>query len=168
MFISYTYIGGERGRDLLLRVLPTSELGWKLEVKSETKNFENHSFKTASVPATYTQPRRWRTAVFRSNERFDVSAHQTTYYHHIYGTYHILGVLLIALPGMIYDKICTNKVSCACVCMKCKFFAEYKTFALRPRVFSRALGCGARRGPACTPPLKCGSRRLCDLTKSGK
>ena len=36
--------------------------------------------------------------------------------------------------------------------------AEYKTFLLWPRVFSRALGCGARRGLACTPRCKCGSR----------
>ena len=28
----------------------------------------------------------------------------------------------------------------------------------RPPVFSRVLGCGARRGPACTPRCKCGSR----------
>ena len=27
-----------------------------------------------------------------------------------------------------------------------------------PRVFSRALGCGARKGPASTPRRKCGSR----------
>ena len=33
---------------------------------------------------------------------------------------------------------------------KIYFFPEYKTFLLRPRVFSRALDCGARRGPACT------------------
>ena len=35
---------------------------------------------------------------------------------------------------------------------------EYKTSLFRPRVFSRALGCGARRRPACTPRCKCGSR----------
>ena len=38
------------------------------------------------------------------------------------------------------------------------FVPEYKTFLFRPRVFSRALGCGARRGPACVQWCKCGFR----------
>ena len=38
------------------------------------------------------------------------------------------------------------------------FFAGYKTFLFQPRVFSRALGCGARRGAACTPRRKCRPR----------
>ena len=42
--------------------------------------------------------------------------------------------------------------------VKLTFFPEYKTFLFRPRVFCRALGCGERRGPDCTPRCKCGSR----------
>ena len=38
------------------------------------------------------------------------------------------------------------------------FFSGIQNFLFRSRVFSRALGCGARRGPACTPRCKCGSR----------
>ena len=38
------------------------------------------------------------------------------------------------------------------------FFPEYKAFLFQPRVFSHALGCGARRAPACTPRCKGGSR----------
>ena len=38
------------------------------------------------------------------------------------------------------------------------FFAEYKTFLFRLRVFSHALGCEARRGGACTPRCKRVSR----------
>ena len=45
-----------------------------------------------------------------------------------------------------------------CVRTKCTFFAEYKSFLFRPWVFSRDLGCGARRGAACTPQRKFGSR----------
>ena len=37
------------------------------------------------------------------------------------------------------------------------FFAEYVPFLFRPRALSRALGCGARMGPACTQRCKCGS-----------
>ena len=37
-------------------------------------------------------------------------------------------------------------------------FPEYKTFLLRSRVFARALGCGARRGPSCTRRSRCGFR----------
>ena len=39
------------------------------------------------------------------------------------------------------------------LCVKCflfLFFPECKTFLFRPRVCSLALGCGARRGGACT------------------
>ena len=38
------------------------------------------------------------------------------------------------------------------------FFPEYASFLFRPLVFSRALGGGACRGPACTPRCKFGSR----------
>ena len=44
------------------------------------------------------------------------------------------------------------------LCIKLTFFQGYNSFIILPRVFSRALGCGARRGPACTPWCKCGSR----------
>ena len=37
-------------------------------------------------------------------------------------------------------------------------FSGLQAFLFRPGVFSRTLGCGARRGPACTPRCKCGSR----------
>ena len=37
-----------------------------------------------------------------------------------------------------------------CTCTKCIFFAHRQRFISRPRVFPRALGCGARRGPART------------------
>ena len=43
------------------------------------------------------------------------------------------------------------------IVLKTGLFPEYETFYFRPRVFSRALGCGARRGPTCTR-CKCGSR----------
>ena len=36
--------------------------------------------------------------------------------------------------------------------------SQFHAFLRRPWVFSRALGCGARRGPACTPRRKFGSR----------
>ena len=42
--------------------------------------------------------------------------------------------------------------------MKYTFFAEHATFLLGAPVFSRALGCAARMGLACTPRRKCGSR----------
>ena len=46
-----------------------------------------------------------------------------------------------------------------CILLSIKWvFPEYKTFLFRPRVFSCALGCGALRGPACTPRCKCESR----------
>ena len=38
------------------------------------------------------------------------------------------------------------------------FFAEFIVFLLQPRVFSRALVCGALRKAACTRWSKCGSR----------
>ena len=38
------------------------------------------------------------------------------------------------------------------------FFAHCPAFHFWPRVFSRALGCGERRGAACTQRHKCGSR----------
>ena len=38
------------------------------------------------------------------------------------------------------------------------FFPEYQTFLVRPRIVPRAPGCGARRGPVCTPRCKCRSR----------
>ena len=41
---------------------------------------------------------------------------------------------------------------------KCIFFKRSHAFLRRPWVFSRALGCGARREPACTSRRKCGSR----------
>ena len=44
------------------------------------------------------------------------------------------------------------------IVLKTGLFPEYETFYFRPRVFSRALGCGARRGPMCRPRRKCGSR----------
>ena len=37
-------------------------------------------------------------------------------------------------------------------------FGHLYAFFRRPCVFSRALGCGARRGAACTPRRKFGSR----------
>ena len=40
---------------------------------------------------------------------------------------------------------------------KC-FFKHLQAFLRRPWVFSRALGCGVRRGTACTPRRKFGSR----------
>ena len=46
------------------------------------------------------------------------------------------------------------------------FFAEY-SFRFRPRVFSRAFGCGTRRGPACTPRRKCESRADCVACAAG-
>ena len=41
-----------------------------------------------------------------------------------------------------------------CVC----FFLHLRAFLWRPWVVCRALGCGARRGPTCTPRRKFGSR----------
>ena len=41
---------------------------------------------------------------------------------------------------------------------KIAFILEYKTFIFWSLVFSRGLGCGARRGAACTRRCKCGSR----------
>ena len=38
------------------------------------------------------------------------------------------------------------------------FWYMSRDFILWPRVFSRALGCAAHRGPACTPRRECGSR----------
>ena len=46
----------------------------------------------------------------------------------------------------------------ACICTKCTCFARLHALLGRPRVISRALGCGARRGAACTPRRKCWSR----------
>ena len=44
-----------------------------------------------------------------------------------------------------------------CITMyQMQFFPEYKTFIFRPRVYSHALGWGARKGPG--PRCKCGSR----------
>ena len=40
--------------------------------------------------------------------------------------------------------------------MKRAFVPSRSAFLPRSRVFSRALGCGARRGAACTPRHKCG------------
>ena len=36
------------------------------------------------------------------------------------------------------------------LCTKCTVFAYGQHFLFRPRIFSRAVGCGARRGGACT------------------
>ena len=44
------------------------------------------------------------------------------------------------------------------ICMECTFFAHSHALLFRSRVFSRALGCGARRGPACTLRSKIGPR----------
>ena len=44
------------------------------------------------------------------------------------------------------------------VCTKLTFFAHRIPFLFRPRVFSRALGCGARRGPAWYTGRKFGAR----------
>ena len=44
---------------------------------------------------------------------------------------------------------CTSKSVCE-VYMGCTFFAHRPAFLFWPRVFSRSLGCGARREPACT------------------
>ena len=38
------------------------------------------------------------------------------------------------------------------------FSAEHRTFFFRPQPFPRALDWGTRRGPACAPQRKCGSR----------
>ena len=50
------------------------------------------------------------------------------------------------------------KGSLVCIGTKWTFSRNTFTFHLRPRVFSRAVGCGARRGAACTPRRKRGSR----------
>ena len=54
-----------------------------------------------------------------------------------------------------------QKWCCASICTtttKIEFFPSIETFLFRLPVLSRALGCGARRGPACIPRCKCGSR----------
>ena len=43
------------------------------------------------------------------------------------------------------------------LCTKVILFQRVHVFLRRPRFFSRALGCGARTGPACTPRCQCGS-----------
>ena len=47
------------------------------------------------------------------------------------------------------------------MCMNLTFYAEYKSYLFGQRVFSRAFGRGSRRGAACTPRRKCGSRPSC-------
>ena len=42
--------------------------------------------------------------------------------------------------------------------IKLTFVPEYFTLLVRPRVFSRTLGCVARRETACTPRRKCEPR----------
>ena len=46
-----------------------------------------------------------------------------------------------------------------CASTKCNLFGHLHALLSWPRVVSRALGCGARRGAACAPQRKCGSRR---------
>ena len=55
--------------------------------------------------------------------------------------------------GNLVLLLCTPSI-------KLTFFSgiPYKTFLFCPRLFSRALGCGARRGAACTRRCKCGPR----------
>ena len=54
---------------------------------------------------------------------------------------------------------CTRQVIELCICIQCTFFAHYQALLGRPRLVSRALDCGPRRGPACTPRRKCGARQ---------
>ena len=42
------------------------------------------------------------------------------------------------------------------LCTKLTFFVQWHFLLFRPWVFSRGLGCGARRRPACTLRCKCG------------
>ena len=51
------------------------------------------------------------------------------------------------IPKGILVRVNTYLV---CTCTSCTFFAHGHAFLFRPRVFSRALGCEARREPACT------------------
>ena len=46
-----------------------------------------------------------------------------------------------------------------CGCTKCTFYSHGHAFLFRPRAFSRALGCGARTGPACALRRKLGPGR---------
>ena len=55
-------------------------------------------------------------------------------------------------------KTTTSRRGALCVCMKCAFLHIGQLFLLRPWAVSRSLGCGSRRGPACTPRRKCVSR----------
>ena len=63
-------------------------------------------------------------------------------------------------PG--FQAIHIPKGNLVLPCVKLSSFTEYFVhfFSLSVAfLFSRALGCGARRGVACTPRCKCGSRR---------
>ena len=59
--------------------------------------------------------------------------------------YHMLLHHTVTYHTIPYQIICT--------CIKCPFFALWQAFLFRPRIFSRALGCGARGGGACA--LRC-------------
>ena len=55
-------------------------------------------------------------------------------------------------------KTTTSRRGALCVCMKCAFLHIGQLFLLLPWAVTRSLGCGSRRGPACTPRRKYGSR----------
>ena len=61
----------------------------------------------------------------------------------------ILGIFWDMQPGTVV---------CMLLCTKCRLFAHPPPVLFRPRVFPHALGCGARRGPACTLGANFGPR----------
>ena len=59
----------------------------------------------------------------------------------------------VSLFNLRHPRDFTSPTLCANV-----FFWTFARFSPAPAGFSRTLGCGARRGPACTPRRKFGSR----------
>ena len=62
---------------------------------------------------------------------------------------------------MVSMNAACNSYILECHILPCIYFLHFHAFLRRPWVFSRALGCGARRGPACTPRRTSGRRAGC-------
>ena len=65
--------------------------------------------------------------------------------------------LCVVSVALILEKI--GSESRSCLCTKCTFFARLHALLGRPRVVSRAVGCGTRKGAACTPGASLGPGR---------
>ena len=90
---------------------------------------------------------------YRKGNPTNLSAN-TLVYHYWYVCILHGGVLLYVLVSHVYTGISIKSIKSS-LCIKCTFLAHRQAVLRRPRVFPRALGCGARRGLA--GALLCGA-----------